>query len=330
MDDLNPRVWLGNNLRPRHPGSIIAVAPIAPRNLLTIRREERCDPWVSGIACIGIVTPRRQGPFVIFTSDVFLLLFLPIVFTIYWLLGRRRPQNLLLVIASYFFYGWWDYRFCFLLWLASTSDFLIAQAMDRARDLRHRKRLVWLSCLLNLSALGFFKYCNFFLESLSGALAFCGWPVDTWTLRILLPLGISFHTFQTLSYVIDVYRGRMPACRDYVTYLAFILVLPAACRRTDRTGVPHVAAVRARAGLRCPLAVLGLELFLWGLFKKIAIADNLAPFADQVFANPASSVAFPCCSGSSRSRSRSTATSPGTPKWREAWGFFRIRTDAEF
>jgi len=224
---------------------------------------------------------------VIFTSDVFILLFFPIVFALFWAIRDRWRQNAFIVLASYVFYGWWDYRFCALLWAASTVDYVVARFIDASQSDRTRRRLLLLSCVTNIGTLAVFKYSNFFLESAVAAIQAFDIPISTWSLGILLPLGISFHTFQTLSYVIDVYRKRMPACQEYVTYLAFISFFPQlVAGPIERAS--HMMPQYMRMRVFDPrLAKVGLQLLLWGFLKKVAIADNFASLADSVFDDPA-------------------------------------------
>src|SRR5262245_24521742 len=160
-----------------------------------------------------------------FTTFAYLL-FLPIVFGIYWAVRERRAQNAVLVVASYFFYGWWDFRFCFLMLASSLVDYWITLRIDRTEDGTQRKRLLFVSLFANFGLLGFFKYFNFFSESVSAGLRAMGFYVDDFTLRIILPAGISFYTFQTMSYAIDVYRRKMSASRGLVDYLAFVSFFP--------------------------------------------------------------------------------------------------------
>ena len=160
-----------------------------------------------------------------FASLTFFL-FLPLVFSVYWTLRRPFAQNVLLVGASYFFYAWWDWRFCGLLLLSSLVDYWIGGTLAKTDSKSWRKILVLASLICNLGVLGFFKYFGFFVENLQSILSGVGWNIHPVTLSIVLPVGISFYTFQTLSYTIDIYRRRIDASSSLVNYLAFVSFFP--------------------------------------------------------------------------------------------------------
>ncbi|MFP6665674.1 MAG: MBOAT family protein [Pirellulales bacterium] len=222
-----------------------------------------------------------------FTSLVFLL-FLPTVLAVYWLLGRRSLQNSLLVLASYFFYGWWDVRFCGLMLISSLVDFGIGLGMDRSQSDRTRKWLLWLSIGCNLGLLAAFKYANFFLDSFRQFGDLFGFNMSSGTLEIVLPVGISFYTFQTLSYTIDIYRRRLQPTKHLVDYLAFVSFFPqlvaGPIERASRL-LPQFQQSRSFDGAAF---ACGLRRILWGFFKKIVIADSLAGLVTEAYANPAS------------------------------------------
>ncbi len=208
-------------------------------------------------------------------------LFLAVVLGVYWLLPTRRLQNVLLVVASAVFYGWVHPWFLFLLYGSTLLDFFCAQGMERQPE--HRKKLLLCSLAGNLGLLGVFKYLDFFLENVGAVLESLGLGASPATLGIFLPVGISFYTFQTMGYTIDVYRGKVEARRnllDYAVYVSFFPQLVAG--PVERAGnlLPQVEAPRHfdGEGFRS-----GLTLALWGAFKKIAIADVLAPYVDSVF-----------------------------------------------
>ena len=161
-----------------------------------------------------------------FASLTFLI-FLPIVFVLYWMLnGRLRWQNLFLVAASYVFYGWWDYRFLILILITSVSSYFCGLMLKRLRQPRRRKFAVAANVVLNLGILGCFKYLNFFIDSFVSVLDILGWHADKPLLQVVLPVGISFYTFQSLSYVLDVYRRKIEATRDAIAFLAYISFFP--------------------------------------------------------------------------------------------------------
>ena len=146
------------------------------------------------------------------------IVFFPIVFILYWLLRNRlKLQNLFLIIASYVFYGWWDYRFLSLIFLTTVLDFFTAIQVDSSEEPTTRKFWVGLSITVNLSVLFFFKYYNFFVDSWIEAFRSIGYTMDVRSLNIILPVGVSFYTFQTMSYTIDVYRKQLHATRDFTT-----------------------------------------------------------------------------------------------------------------
>lgn len=214
--------------------------------------------------------------------------FLPVVFVLYWFVFRRSLwwQNLFVVAASYICYGWWDWRFLSLILFSTVVDFAVSTRMEGAST-GGRKALLWVSLIVNLGLLGFFKYYNFFVESFRSAFTFLGAEVSTQTLDIILPIGISFYTFQTLSYTIDVYRRELTPTRDFVAFAAFVSFFPQlVAGPIERATNLLPQFLRARrfdyAG-----AVDGCRQILWGLVKKVVIADNCAEYANYAFNNSA-------------------------------------------
>jgi alginate O-acetyltransferase complex protein AlgI len=221
----------------------------------------------------------------IFTSLTFAI-FLVLVFAMYWALPRQSWRNLLIVLSSYVFYGWWDWRFCALMLGTSLLDFALGLALGATRRPGKRRLLMILSLLSNLGCLGFFKYFNFFAENFEVLANRFGWQPHWTTLNIVLPVGISFYTFQALSYTIDVYRGHLQPTKRLIEYLAFVSFFPQlvagpierATRLLPQFFVHHrFDPIAARDGLR---------QMLWGAFKKMVIADNLARFVDPIYADP--------------------------------------------
>ena len=214
--------------------------------------------------------------FFVFFAAVFLLyLFLP-----------HRGQNRLLLAASYLFYGAWDWRFLFLLAFTTTTDFFFAQAIGHAPSPRARKGWVAASAVLDLGILGFFKYFNFFADSLAVLLESLGFHASLPLLRIVLPVGISFYTFQSMSYVVDVYRGVLPPARrweDFALYVAFFPQLVAGPIERATNLLPQVQQPRTVSDYGISH---GAFLVLWGLFQKVVIADNVCRVADAAFARP--------------------------------------------
>ena len=213
--------------------------------------------------------------------------FLPIVFGLYWFVtqGRLWLHNLLVVAASYLFYGWWDWRFLSLIVLSTVVDFGVGLGMSKAGRPAPRRLLLWLSILVNLGLLGVFKYYDFFLESLRSALATIDVTLDARALGVVLPVGISFYTFQTLSYSIDVYRGKMKATRDPIAFAAFVGFFPQLVAGPIERATHLLPQFQASRRFDPGQAVDGLRQILWGLFKKMVIADNCAEYVDTIFAN---------------------------------------------
>ena len=219
-----------------------------------------------------------------FNSTIFPLFFAA-VYAVYLLLGSRRfrAQNAWLLAASYVFYGYWDPRFLALLALSTVVDYVIGRRLEASEDERVRKRLVTLSVLVNLGVLGFFKYFGFFVDSTAALLETMGLPANVMTLEILLPVGISFYTFQTLSYTIDVYRRAMPATRDLLGFALFVSFFPqlvaGPIERASRL-LPQILAPRTVTATKVQA---GLWLLVWGYFKKTVIADQAAMIANPLF-----------------------------------------------
>lgn len=217
-----------------------------------------------------------------FNSFDFLVFFV-VVYSAYLLLSHRG-QNVLLLVASYYFYGSWDWRFLSLLMLSTGTDYFLAQAIDNTADPRRKKALLSISLVVSLVVLGFFKYCNFFIDTLEALLASMGIATAHWHLNVILPWGISFYTFQTMNYTIDVYRGHLKASRNLMEFAVFVsffphLVAGPIMRATDL--LPQVT--RPRHITRESL-LQGGWLILWGLFKKMVVADNLAVMVDHHYA----------------------------------------------
>ena len=227
----------------------------------------------------------------IFNSLEFAI-FLPLVFLLYWLvLGHsRKAQNWFLVIASYVFYGWWDWRFLILIFASSLVDFVVGLSLGKVTDnkVTARKVLLGVSLVANLGLLGVFKYYNFFIESLSEAVTLFGQQLDIATLSWVLPVGISFYTFQTLSYSIDVYRKKIQPVHDPVAFFAYVSFFPQlVAGPIERAShlVPQFMKPRVFSEAH---ATDGLRQILWGLFKKMVIADNCAVLVNQIFDSPES------------------------------------------
>lgn len=220
----------------------------------------------------------------IFNSITFAI-FLPIVFLLYWYVFNKslRLQNALLLVASYVFYGWWDWRFLSLIFISSISDYSIGLLLGKAENQKQRKLLLWSSLLINLGLLGFFKYYNFFVDSLIVSAAEIGVHLHESSLNIILPIGISFYTFQTLSYTIDIYRNKLKPTRDIISFFAFVSFFPqlvaGPIERASRL-LPQFEKPRVFNNEK---AKDGLRQILTGLIKKVVIADTLAIQVDLIF-----------------------------------------------
>lgn len=214
-------------------------------------------------------------------------LFLPIVFALYWFVFNRslKAQNALLVVASYIFYGWWDWRFLSLIAFSSLVDYVVGLGLARTEAPQRRKALLAVSILVNLGFLGFFKYFNFFSQSFADAFTFLGQPFEPLRLNIILPVGISFYTFQTLSYSIDVYRRQMPPNKNLMEFLAFVSFFPQLVAGPIERASNLLPQFSSKRQFDLVAASDGMRQILWGLFKKIVIADNCAEYANLVFNN---------------------------------------------
>jgi len=214
-------------------------------------------------------------------------IFLPLVFAVYWLLGprRRQLQNILLIIASYIFYGWWDWRFLLLIAASSLVDFLIGLGLGKTEEQSRRKTLLVCSLVFNLGILGFFKYFNFFVDSFALLVTSLGLQANMPALRIILPVGISFYTFQTLSYSIDVYRRQIPTVKDPIAFFAFVSFFPQLVAGPIERAKALLPQFQKDRSFDPDKARSGLRQILWGFFKKMVVADTLAPHVESIFAN---------------------------------------------
>lgn len=211
-------------------------------------------------------------------------IFLVVVFILYWFVFNKslKKQNAFLLAASYFFYGWWDWRFLLLIFISSITDFFLGRAIFNSQGQR-RKYFLWGSLLVNLSMLGFFKYYNFFVESFVEAFTFFGAQLSVDRLNIILPVGISFYTFQTLSYTLDIYKDRLKPTNDFISFLGFVSFFPqlvAGPIERARRLLPQFQTSRVFDRIK---ATDGMRQMLWGLFKKVVVADNAALYVSYVY-----------------------------------------------
>ncbi|MDN5215962.1 MBOAT family O-acyltransferase [Fulvivirgaceae bacterium BMA12] len=214
-------------------------------------------------------------------------IFLPIVFLLYWFIFNKSIffQNFLLLVVSYIFYGWWDWRFLSLIIFSSLVDYFIGIKLSKTGNQRRRKLLLTASLLVNLGFLGFFKYFNFFVDSFVEAFTLFGSSFEPTRLSVILPVGISFYTFQTMSYTIDVYKGKLQPTRDIIAFFAFVSFFPQLVAGPIERAKNLLPQFSEKRRFEYDKAVDGLRQILWGLFKKMIIADNCAVVVDEIFFN---------------------------------------------
>ncbi|SFD07343.1 MBOAT family O-acyltransferase [Algibacter pectinivorans] len=223
----------------------------------------------------------------IFNSLEFFL-FLLVVGFIYWFVLKRslKGQNILLLVASYMFYGWWDWRFLFLILLSTVVDYFIGIKIFNSDKQKVRKSWLWCSVLFNLGLLAFFKYYNFFVESWVNMFSVLGYSIkNTWTLSVILPIGISFYTFQTMSYSFDIYYKKLKPTKHFIAFAAFVSFFPQLVAGPIERASNLLSQITSKRVFNYNQCISGLKLMLWGLFKKMVIADSLAPIVDDIFIN---------------------------------------------
>lgn len=214
-------------------------------------------------------------------------IFLPIVFILYWFVFKKhlRWQNVLIVASSFVFYGWWDWRFLFLMIFSASIDFFAGIKIEKSDSQKRRKFFLLLSIFTNLGILGVFKYFNFFIDNFTRTFSFLGYQINPVSLNVILPVGISFYTFQALSYTIDVYRKQLPAVKDPVSYFAYISFFPQLVAGPIERATNLLPQFFKERKFDYSHAVNGLRQILWGLFKKIVIADNCSIYANEIFSH---------------------------------------------
>ena len=222
----------------------------------------------------------------LFNSQNFAI-FLPIVFVIYWLITTKKLvfQNALLLIASYFFYTCWNWHFLLLLMFSTLLDFITGLKIFEARNERQKKVWLWLSICINVGLLVVFKYYNFFATSFAESLSYIGLQVNPFTLKIILPIGISFYTFHGLSYVIDVYKERIKPEKKIVDYAVFVSFFPLLVAGPIERATHLLPQIKQKRTFNYTQSIDGLKQLLWGFFKKIVIADSCAQYANIIFEN---------------------------------------------
>lgn len=223
-------------------------------------------------------------------NSVEFLFFLPLVFVLYWILERKslKFQNFLLLVASYFFYACWDWRFLFLLFFSTGLDYYTGLKMYDAQTQFSKKFWFWLSIGVNVSFLGVFKYYNFFATSLQESLSVVGLKITPVLLDVILPVGISFYTFHGLSYVIDIYKNRIKPERNFIDYALFVSYFPLLVAGPIERATHLLPQLKLKRQFDYYQAVSGCKQIVFGLFKKIVVADNCAFFVNKIFDNPGS------------------------------------------
>ncbi|MBV7268551.1 MBOAT family O-acyltransferase [Winogradskyella luteola] len=220
----------------------------------------------------------------LFNTFTFFLFFITVFFLYWFLLKKRRvSQNILLLIASYVFYGWWDWRFLSLIVISTIVDFAIGKLIFNTTDKKRRKVLLVISLLVNLGFLGFFKYYNFFIENWILAWESFGISMNLSSLQIILPVGISFYTFQTLSYTIDIYRKKIEPTDSILSFATFVAFFPQLVAGPIERAQHLLPQFLRERKFSYKHALSGIHIFIWGLFKKVVIADTCATYVDVIF-----------------------------------------------
>ncbi|MDC6366496.1 MBOAT family protein [Muricauda sp. AC10] len=216
-------------------------------------------------------------------------IFFSIVFVLYWLVsGNRRWRNILVLVSSYVFYGWWDWRFLFLIAISSIVDFFVGQRLYNEKDVKIRKRLLLISLIVNLGFLVYFKYTNFLIDTFVDSFRLFGKELEITTLKIILPVGISFYTFQTLSYTIDIYRQQLKPTKDWLSFFAFVAFFPQLVAGPIERASHLLPQFYKTYKFNYEQVKSGLLLMVFGLFKKMVIADRAALYVNEVYNNPGS------------------------------------------
>ncbi|NRA92843.1 MAG: MBOAT family protein, partial [Psychroserpens sp.] len=210
--------------------------------------------------------------------------FLPMVFVLYWWFAKYslKWQNIVLLVASYIFYGWWDWRFLSLILFSTLVDYVVGMSLNTSSGSK-RKWLLFTSVGVNIGLLMFFKYYNFFVDNFVTAFSFFGATIEPSNLNIILPVGISFYTFQTLSYTIDIYRKKLQPTSDFIQFAAFVSFFPQLVAGPIERATHLLPQFKVKKIFDSNYAMSGIYLIIWGLFKKVVIADNCAFFVNQIF-----------------------------------------------
>ena len=222
-----------------------------------------------------------------FFNSLHFAIFLPLVFILYWFAGRssKKIQNMILILASYYFYSCWDWRFLFLLIFSTFLDYFTALKVVQSTNETGRKVWFWLSVSLNLGFLGIFKYYDFFAVSMATLLQTMGFQANPVLLKLILPVGISFYTFHGLSYLIDIYLGRIKPERNFIDYSLFVSYFPLLVAGPIERATHLLPQLKVKRSFNYEQAKSGIYQILWGLFKKVVIADTCATYANAIFDN---------------------------------------------
>ncbi|WP_108868372.1 MBOAT family O-acyltransferase [Aquimarina aquimarini] len=223
-----------------------------------------------------------------FFNSIDFFIFLLIVLFCYWCLVNKsiKLQNILVLVASYVFYGWWDYRFLSLIAISTTIDYFVGLRLYASRDRAIRKRWLWVSIVCNIGLLGFFKYYNFFVESWVEMFFAFGYTIkSTWTLNVILPVGISFYTFQTLSYAIDIYKEKLKPTKDFIAFATFVSFFPQLVAGPIERASNLLPQFLEQRKYTYHNVSSGVKLMIWGFFLKLVVADRAAIYVDAVYNN---------------------------------------------
>jgi alginate O-acetyltransferase complex protein AlgI len=222
--------------------------------------------------------------FTTITFFIFLILF----FAGYWILARtnKNARNFFMILGGYLFYGWWDWRFLLLLIFSSSVDFASGLLIHSAKNTSSKKIFLGISLGVNLCLLGFFKYCDFFITSANDMMQVLGYDGSLQTLKIILPVGLSFYTFQSMSYALDVYKGKLTPTKNIIDFFAFVSFFPQLVAGPIERAVHMLPQFSSAKKFNYAQATSGVRMIVWGLFKKMVIADTFAVLANQYFSNP--------------------------------------------
>jgi len=221
-------------------------------------------------------------------NEIAFIFFFFLCIALTWILNSKKIKyrNIFLLIASYIFYGSWDYRFCILLFISTIIDYYYGLRIFKSNNKSTKKRYLYVALFLNVFILFIFKYLNFFVESLTEVLHNMNLGINTVSLNIFLPIGISFYTFQSMSYSIDIYKGKIKPCDNFINFAGFVSFFPQLIAGPIEKANQFLPQFFEKRNLDFNSIINGLRQILWGFFMKLAVADNIAPYVDQVFSNP--------------------------------------------